>query len=313
MLDIITVIANPLLWKSRVATARKAIGSWLEEPEVRVTLVECAYGDRPYELEEFAGFPRITFVPVRAKTLVWNKENLMNIGFSRAPADARFFGSFDADIVFRRPGWAKEVINALQIYPVIQPWGLCYDLGPNDELIGVHKSFASLLHSGSPVKCEGNKFWKADGGPYEYPHSGYAWAYTRDILDRLGGLFEVGGMGSGDHHMALALAGHGDNSVHSQANGNYLTAVQRWEARAREHVKGKVGSLPFAIEHIFHGSKKARNYVGRWDMFVQHQFDPVADLIRNSWGVLEFSGDKPDLERAFDRYLRSRNEDANAV
>jgi len=313
MLDIVTVIANPLLWKSRVATARRAIGSWLEEPEVRVTLVECAYGDRPYELEDFAGYPRITYVPVRAKTLVWNKENLMNIGFARSPEDARYFGSFDADIVFRRPGWAREVINALHLYPVIQPWEICYDLGPNDELIGVHKSFASLLHAGQPVAPNGPKMWKSDGGPYEYPHSGYAWAYTREVLDKLGGLFEVGGMGSGDHHMALALAGFGDKSVHGKANGNYLNAVQRWEARAREHVKGKVGALPFAVEHIFHGSKVRRNYVGRWDMFVQHQFDPVNDLIRNSWGVLEFSGDKPELERAFDRYLRSRNEDANCV
>ena len=51
----------------------------------------------------------------------------------------------------------------------------------------------------------------------------------------------------------------------------------------------------------------------RWDMFLDHGFDPLVDLKRNTYGVLEFSGAKPDLERAFDRYLRSREEDANML
>jgi hypothetical protein len=42
-------------------------------------------------------------------------------------------------------------------------------------------------------------------------------------------------------------------------------------------------------------------------------FDPSTDLKRNTDGVLEFAGNKPDLERAFDRYLRSREEDVNTL
>jgi hypothetical protein len=45
--------------------------------------------------------------------------------------------------------------------------------------------------------------------------------------------------------------------------------------------------------------------------FIAQNFDPVADLKRNSYGVLEFSGNKPDLERMFDNYLRDREEDSN--
>ena len=48
-------------------------------------------------------------------------------------------------------------------------------------------------------------------------------------------------------------------------------------------------------------------------MFLQHKFNPIYDLRRNTCGVLEFDGNKPDLERAFDCYLRSRQEDANIV
>ncbi len=120
-------------------------------------------------------------------------------------------------------------------------------------------------------------------------------------------------MGSGDHHMALAIANLFDKSLPAQVNGNYRDAVKNWERRARAHVNGKLGFTHGTIEHAFHGRKSDRGYVTRWDMFLAHDFDPFADLKRNNFGVLEFAGGKPELERAFDRYLRSRQEDVNTL
>jgi hypothetical protein len=71
--------------------------------------------------------------------------------------------------------------------------------------------------------------------------------------------------------------------------------------------------VPGTIEHRWHGDKTRRAYVSRWDMFIEHQFNPHADLKRNSYGALEFSGNKPDLERMFDNYLRDREEDSNII
>jgi hypothetical protein len=48
-------------------------------------------------------------------------------------------------------------------------------------------------------------------------------------------------------------------------------------------------------------------------MFLEHGFDPSTDLKRNTDGVIEFAGNKPNRERAFDRYLRSREEDVNTL
>lgn len=67
------------------------------------------------------------------------------------------------------------------------------------------------------------------------------------------------------------------------------------------------------IEHPFHGRKSDRAYESRWAMFLENGFDPSTDLKRNLDRVLEFAGNKPDLERAFDRYLRSREEDVNTL
>lgn len=313
ILDIVTVVSNPIQWDSRIRLARLAIASWLKEPNVRITVVECQFGDRPYDLTDLESDPRVTLVKVKASTLVWNKESLLNIGISRLPHDAKYIATFDADILFRKAGWAADCINTLHLYPVAQPWNTAYDLGPNDEHLAAHKSFCSIFHAGLPVAPTGKNFWSFDKGPYDYPHSGYAWIWTREILDRIGGLFELGGMGSGDHHMALGLAGKADWSLPALCSQEYKDCVKRWEARALVHVNGKIGYMVHTIEHLFHGTKAKRGYTSRWDMFHEHDFNPHTDLKKNSYGVIEFSGQKPDLEREFDNYLRRRGEDANGL
>ena len=311
-LHVVTCCANPLRWSSREALARKALAQWLNAPEVHVTIVEAAYGSRGFALADVAG-PRVEHIGVRATTLAWNKECLLNIGLSRLPSGAEKVAFLDADIVFRRPQWAAETLTALDLYPVIQPWDTAYDLGPHDEHIQTHKSFASLWHAGKPVTATGPKFWKFSGGPYEYAHSGYATAWQRKALDRIGGLFDLGGMGSGDHHIMLGLIGKPMSSLPGGVSDAYRDAVVTWAGRAAAEVNGKLGVSHGTLEHPFHGRKVDRAYETRWGMFIDHRFNPYTDLKRNSHGVLEFAGNKPDLERSFDRYMRARNEDTNSL
>ena len=44
ILHVVACVANPLRWRSRIALARAAIAAWLQEPNVSITLAECAYG-----------------------------------------------------------------------------------------------------------------------------------------------------------------------------------------------------------------------------------------------------------------------------
>jgi hypothetical protein len=46
---------------------------------------------------------------------------------------------------------------------------------------------------------------------------------------------------------------------------------------------------------------------------MKYKFNPYVDLKKNTFGVIEFAGNKPDLEREFDNYLRSRMEDSNIL
>ena len=307
-LHVFAARSNPLGWEKPDLNWDKFAAHMLRSG-VSLTVIECAYGEQAFRCNRLDG---VRHIGVRARTRGWIKENLLNIGIRRCD-EARYIAWVDADVMFRRPDWAQATLDALQHYDIVQPWSDCLDLGPGGDPMAWHKSFAAQYFQRKPVVATGHAMWRFDGGPYEYPHSGYAWAMRRDAYDRIGGLFDVGGMGSGDHHMALALVGAADASLPSGANAAYRAHVKRWEARALRHINRNLGVVDGTIEHLFHGRKQDRSYNGRWDMFLKHDFNPDEDLVMNSYGVFEFAPDKPELRHDFDLYLHSRNEDVNSL
>jgi hypothetical protein len=303
LLHVIAAVANPVRWQSRIRLAGEFIEHMLDSG-VQVTIVECAYGDRPFDLIDL---PYINHVGVRSKTLVWNKECLLNIGMSRSPS-AKYLAFFDADIRFRKPGWAAETVHALQQYDVVQPWSDCYDLGPDDDHLHTHRSFCRLWADGRPIMQGPNAL---DG--YQFGHPGYAWAFTRQALDWVGGLVETAELGAADHHMAMALIGKVGDSIPGNISTSYRKPLFQWQERAMQQICGNISYVPGTIEHFWHGAKERRAYVDRWTVLTTNEFDPYNDLKRNSFGVLELAGNKPQLRRDMDAYFRSRNEDATTL
>ena len=306
-LHVITARFNPLRW----AVPDRHFRDWVShilDSGAKLTVVEVQYGKRPFTCM----LPHVHHVGLRSDSWSWSKECALNEGIKRLP-DADYIAWGDADIWHRKAGWAHETVEHLQHYRILQTWTRALDLGPNDELIGVHQSFCAQYMVGAPLVATGRHFWKFDGGYAEYPHSGYFWACRREMLDWTGGLFELAGMGSADHHMALAMVGQVEKSWPAETSQSYRSHLLRWQERARRYVNGRIGALPGIVEHRFHGAKQNRGYLDRWEMFVRHGFDPDTDLKRNSYGVLEWAGNKPELEREWDLYLRSRREDDNAT
>lgn len=309
-LFVVTAIANPVRWESRMRLYREFEQHMLDSG-VKLIVVECAYGERPHEL---AGRPHIQHVPVRAsgRALVWNKEALQQIGIERAPERAQYFLTADADIRFRRADWAVETVHALQHWDVVMPWETAYDLGPNGEHLELHRSLFSLVAQGKTI-VQGPNVQRA---PYQFGHPGYAHAWTRSALNAVGGLITTAGAGAGDHHMMMALLGRVDDSIPRNLTDAYKAPLKVWEARALRHIAQNVGFVPGTIEHGFHGAKsgeRGRKYVERWEILLRHKFDPTWDLRRNSFGVVELSNNKPGLRADLDAYFRMRHEDANIV
>ncbi|MCE0742841.1 hypothetical protein LWC05_02900 [Acetobacter sicerae] len=296
-LHVVTTRANPLRW----SVPDRIYRTWAEHimaSGAHLTVVECQYGDRPFVCD----VPGVTHVGVRANSLVWTKERCLNIGISRLPQDWRYVAWIDSDIFFRRKDWAQETVEALQLFDVVQPWSDCYDLGPNGEHMQLHRSFCRMWMDGERIR---------QGGAYRFAHPGYAWAATRRALEAVGGLLDIGALGSGDHHMALGLIGRAQESYPGNISDSYKRHVLRWQKRAMAAINGHIGALDGSIEHHFHGSKTNRAYQSRWEILTRNAFDPDEDLKRNIWETWELAGNKPQLKREMDRYFRARNEDAN--
>lgn len=300
LLHVIAVSFNPRRFKSHYANYT-AFEKHMLEAGVQLTVVECAYGDIPHQ---FGDNDLINHVPVYAKNPIWVKENLINIGISRLPRDWKYVAWIDADILFERGDWASEIVYALQHYDFVQPWSDCLDLDAGGGIMGKpHKSFCHQWLN-DPKTCS-----MMGKSGYTFAHPGYAWAATRNALENLGGLIETAALGSGDHHMSLALIGKAELSIPAGVTDAYRSPILRWQDRANRHVQGNIGTVPGTIRHAYHGNKSNRNYIGRWDILKKHAFDPFEDLKTNTSGVYELSGNKPALKRDVMQYFNSREED----
>lgn len=307
LLHVVCAIANPMRWNSRI-DIYKAFEQHMLDSGVKLTTVECAYGERPFELHN----PKVHMVHVRANgaAMVWNKESLLNIGISRIP-DAKYIATIDADIRFRKRYWASETVQELQHHQVVQPWSDCYDLGPGDEHLQAHRSFCRLVFDKQPI------FHQTRPGhphnPYRFGHPGYAWAWRREILDCLGGLIDWAPLGSADHHMALAMIGQCNMSMPGGVHDNYKKMLFNWQARAMQHIAKNISYVDGTIEHMWHGTKEKRKYVDRWGIITKHNYDPMNDIKRNTHGVVELAGNKPGFRHDIHLYLHERDEDQNSL
>lgn len=298
-LHVVTAISNPERFRSRYDLYR-AFEKQVEDAGAVLTTVELALGERHHEVTDTA-HPR--HVQVRSPHELWHKENLLNVGISRLPADWRYVSWVDADVSFARPDWAAETIHQLQHFDVVQMFSHAQDLGPDRQPIGTaFRSFLSSWEAGIPLPPDAG----SSGGYGRDWHSGFAWAARRSAVDTLGGLGDVGVLGSGDRHMAEALVGH--LSLHGDLTPGYRRYWERWQDRALA-LRKNVGHVPGLLLHHWHGTKRNRQYKTRWQVLIENGFDPDMDLKYDSQGVLQFTPRNAGLRDGVRRYFRQRNED----
>ena len=294
--------------------------------------VEIALRDRHHEVTKFDNPHHIQ---LRTISELWHKENALNIAISRLPADWEYVAWIDSDIEFARPDWVVETIHQLQHYKMIQMWSHAQDLGPDPNHPGalwgpIHKQFQSFLYSYAQG-VESSVYNPRPGKKYEMEkgatgsggsggvgkfhdahlwHSGYAWAARRSALADLGGLGDVAILGSGDHHMAAALVGRVERTIHGQMSPQYKAYWAEWQARAEKYIQRNVGYMPGLILHNWHGKKVNRGYIDRWKILVDNKYVPELDTKRDVQGVLQLTDRNIRLRDQIRRYFAQRAEDS---
>ncbi len=97
-LHVVTAISNPVRYRSRYRLYRQ-FAQHVADAGAELTTVEVAFGSRPFEVTD-AGHSR--HIQLRSREELWFKENALNIGISRLPADAEYTAVVDADFTFAR-------------------------------------------------------------------------------------------------------------------------------------------------------------------------------------------------------------------
>lgn len=301
-LHVVGVVSNPVPYHSRYRIFREWQEHMLGTKNVKLHVVELAFGDRKFEVTGEGEDKRVNYLQLHnVDGVLWHKENLINLGVRHLlPPNWRYMAWVDTDMWFRNPDWAQETMHMLQHYPAVQPWSELVSLGPYGNVMAIHKCFASIVSKNT--KPEGH-------GPELYGRPGGAWAYTREFWENTGGLIDFSIIGSGDYHCAWGMVGHVDHTLGRNLNETYKRLCRDWQQRAYQVTNGYLGHVPGVMEHKFHGPASKRFYVERWNILEEYDFDPMADLRKDADGLIYLAG-KPDLQEALRRYLVGRDEDS---
>jgi hypothetical protein len=306
LLDVVSPYCNPMGWHSRLANFRR-FEDGMVAAGVRLTTVELAYGDRPFDLPDRDGVQRVR---VRGRDVLWHKENLVNIGFAALPPDWRYGAMVDGDVLFHNPSWAAATVHQLQIHDVVQVATHLIWLGPIGEYMGAGTSFMHVYAAARKVLYRNRYYHPTNPLELDPGFPGHAWAYRRETWEAIGGLLDVCILGAADFHMVHALFDLPDLLLtDSDYKPSYRAVIAAWGVKARAAVQENVGSVAGLTFHLWHGSLAKRGYSTREQILIRNGFDPATDLVRDRQGLIGFAGNKPKLRADLAEYFASREED----
>jgi hypothetical protein len=317
-LHVIVPITNTCRYASRYSLFEK-FEKMAMDAGARLWIVEAAFGNRPHAVTNNYNPQHIQ---LRTYSELWHKENLINIGISRLPADWEYVAWIDADVSFARHDWVNETLNQLQHFDIVQMFSCTHDLAPDYTVIKEHKGFVYKYKDGGFDPEDGTEITITDYSgtrklnkkkPGYYAHPGFAWAARRSAVNALGGLLDCFILGSADWHMAYALIGQARRTMNPKWSKSLTNFLLEWEQRAEKYIRRNVGYVPGSIFHHWHGRKKDRKYANRGEILINNNYDPLLDLKRDSQGLWQLTDRSLRLRDQIRDYMRSRNEDSTTV
>ncbi len=302
----VTCIANPLGSRARTELFKKFKQHVLFDLRARLLVVECVFDEG--KDHEFAGShdessPSYVHLAVRSRSIMFNKENLLNIGIRALPVSATLVCWCDADITFANKNAVKLISSELRRRKVVQCFEHCLDRGRCGDVSKIDSSF---------MFCHAHGLTKTSRSDATRWHSGYVWAARKSFLCSIDLLFEQAILGAADRLMAHAFVGDTSEFELSAESRGDIRAFLEWSralARVGFDPLSDCGYVPVVIDHGFHGDKKDRQYSTRGQILVENRFDPARDLSRNADGVFEWARAGTKLESDLVAYFRNRREE----
>jgi hypothetical protein len=241
---------------------------------------------------------------VQPKTIIWRKENLINLAVQDLNEDD-CFAWIDSDIVFSRHDWARATLELLEKVDVVQMFSQIIWLSKRRE--------ASIIFNGIIAEAKGeiveNQFINVPEDILNDPnilpgHPGFAWAMTKTFWNKIHGFYDKSIVGGADAHFAYALLDKSNLFATEKSVKDYFN-YRLWCGVVKSHA-AKFDFLQDAIIHNWHGSLEKRQYAPRKKILIDAQYDPVLD-IEYVDGVLELTERGMRLQPAIKEYFSKRS------
>lgn len=297
-LNVIMVISNPCNYKRRYLLANQFIERMINEKNVDLYIVELIYPDFNNQFV-VTDKNNKNHLQLSTKVPIWHKENMINIAVEKLlPKDWKAFAWIDADVEFENADWALDTLKVLNVEcDIVQIFSQCLDLDITNQTNNILSSFGYQFFKGYNYSRIGFNYWCP----------GFAWAINRNAYEKIGKLFEYGIVGSGDNIMAFSIIGNGLKTIDPNISQELKNKVLEFQKNASTL---KLGYIPGVIRHHFHGSKKNRQYVERWQILLKYNYNPDLHLIKDDIGLLIPTKECPqEMLDDIVLYFKQRNED----
>ena len=250
-------------------------------------------------------------VQLRGRDVMWHKERLLNLALQKVPANCSKIAWLDCDVIFQQADWATLTGEALNEFPVVQPFQDVCELARNisadqpehPDNLRIGRSFAYGVATGTVDAGMLGENMRLKGW-----NSGLAWAARREVLDH--GFYDACIMGSGNRAILCAELGRFDfGRQYNHMNDRWAEHYLAWARPHFDRVRGQVGFVKGTLLHLWHGNLKDRNYADRHREFSRFQFDPTSDIAADENGCWRWNSNKPEMHQFVRDYFGSRKED----
>jgi hypothetical protein len=296
-LHVIIVISNPCLFAKRYILTKEFINRiHKEETNVKLYVVELAYGNQKFLITDKKNKNHLQ---IRTETPLWHKENMINLAVKYLlPSNYKAFAWIDADIEFENTTWALDTLKVLNgCKDIVQLFSHCVDMNKNGSTMSVFNSAGYQYMKNLPFSSKSPNIW----------HPGYAWAITRKAYEKIGGLYDKAILGSGDNIMMLSLLNKGLKGINEESTENYKDSIVEFENKMKTL---RFGYIPGVIRHHFHGKKINRKYHERWQILLNHGYEPETYITYDEKGIIIPSSIfSEEFKEDIMRYFKERNED----
>jgi hypothetical protein len=240
-------------------------------------------------------------VKLKARDILWIKENLINIGIQNLPEDWEYVAWVDRDIEFEDNNWAVDCMEKLQYCDAVQPWKECIYLNKdgkaeNDEFFYKNNNKNTKVFS----QCYVDK--QNISSQNYYPHHGHAWACTKNFYKKIGGLYDKAIIGSGDSLLLVSKKKWHERCPTLYLRDELANFLEETEKIKTNYLSGK-------IYHHFHGRVLNRQYHNRHEILQDFNYKPKLHVYYNTDGVLEFTNEGKPLEKYLEDFFIKRTED----